>query len=103
MNLLEFCMNCSENAKRLSDKKLKKMKSSVDEMFIDSSYALLKDDLKKVFNEDELGLIKIMAISINDEIWRREMLKGLKGSSLKETMELLRDLHLENKKKSQEK
>ena len=100
MNLLEFCMNCSENAKRLSDEKLKKMKSSVDEMFIDSSYALLKDDLKKDFNEDELALIKIMAISIKDEIWRREMLKG---SSLKETMELLRDLHLENKKKNQEK
>ena len=103
MNLLEFCMNCSENAKRLSDEELKKLKSSFDEIFTDGIYGLLKDNLKKGFNEDELDLIGIGAISIKDEIWRREMLKELKGSSLKETMELLRDLHLENKKKSQEK
>lgn len=98
MNLLELYIASSENAKTLSDKKLKKIKLAFDSIFEDSYYHFLKEEVKDKLDEDECDLFSLSGTVIKEEIERREMIVSLKQSLVK-TTSIIQEFHKEMKTK----
>lgn len=98
MNLLELYIASSENAKTLSDKKLKKIKLAFDSIFEDSYYHFLKEEVKDKLDEDECDLLSLSGTVIKEEIERREMIVSLKQSLVK-TTSIIQEFHKEMKTK----
>jgi hypothetical protein len=100
--LLDLSMECSENAKNLSDEKLKELKDTCDSIFTDSNYFFIKDELKLKLEQDSEALIFFSSI-IKQEIRRREIVVSL-NKSVVETKRIIQEFRKEMKiKKNQEK
>lgn len=102
MNLLELYITSSENAKTLSDKKLKKIKLAFDSIFENSYYHFLKEEVKDKLDEDECELLSISGTVIKEEIRRREMIVSL-NKSMVETTSIIQEFHKEMKKNKNQK